>query len=134
MEREVLAKGRVPGPADYDIKCHTGSWRLVLNPKRNILEIQVSNRIQLVMDRTENLDSVKDLNARIAELRKASLSADEHDRAELSKQIQALKDEVMIIIKREMKQNYPFDERKRMKYKIWNRLTNEAFHIRERVL
>lgn len=130
MNRKVLAKGRLPADATtYEIKNN----RFVKNPKRDLVEIQVTNRIQLVMDRTANQDCIKDLSKRIAELKKALLTADESGRSELIEQIQHLKDEVMTIIKREMKQNYPFDERKGQKYKKWNRLTNEAFHIRERV-
>ncbi len=39
----------------------------------------------------------------------------------------------MEVVKKEMKANYPFGERKGQEYKIWNRLTNEAFYIRERI-
>lgn len=36
-------------------------------------------------------------------------------------------------VRREMKQSYPFGERKGQRYKIWNKLSNQALYIRERV-
>lgn len=38
----------------------------------------------------------------------------------------------MDIVRREMKQSYPFGERTGQRYKIWNKLSNQALHIRER--
>lgn len=128
---EVLAKGRLPVDATrYDIR----NGRFVLFPKHDVVDTQINNRIQLIMDRTSESKPVVEINARIAELRKAMLSAEPDAQKEITEQIHLLKDEVLRIVKREMKQNYPFDERKGQKYKKWNWLTNQAFHVRERVI